>query len=90
MKHYVKRLDDILLSHFGLRTYPDKGLPDELSACGNVGQEQLRLDLGDSQPLEPEEDHESFYIRQCPFADFDAMCPDSCFEYRCCQFKDSD
>jgi len=90
MKHYVKRLDDVLLTHFGLRTYPDKGLPEDLSSCGNVGQEQLKLDLVEPQPLDLEEDHGSFYIRRCPLADYDFICPDSCFEYQCCQFKEPD
>lgn len=97
MKHDVKLLDRLTaLVH-------ERWSPKEAEvwdACGNVGQEQLRLDLDDSQPLDTEVDHESenewetnpfsFYIRRCPLADFDAICPDACFEYQCCQFKGPD
>jgi len=88
MTHGVKLLDNIK-AFFGPRL-SSREVPEDLGICSNVGQEQLRLDLDDSQPLDLEEDHESFYIRSCPYSDFDAMCPDSCFEYQCCQFKDPD
>jgi len=88
MSHYVKHLDDVFLMCFGPRV--SKEIPEDFGACGNVGQEQLRLDLVEPQPLDLEEDHKSFYIRRCPLADFDAICPDSCFEYQCCQFKGPD